>query len=155
LSSLVETCIELGKPVIEEMGYILVNAEYVKEGKNFVLRYFVDSDHGVDIDECSVISEKISKLLDASDPIKEEYVLEISSPGAERVLKSKIEIKNAVNKYVNIRLYAPINNNKEYEGDLIAFEGDILTIRYKDNNKYRSIDIDYNKIAKIRLAIKF
>lgn len=153
--SILDTCKEIGKPIIEDMGYIFIDVEYVKEGRNYILRYFVDSEKGVDIDECAIISEKISEALDKKDPIKEEYILEISSPGAERVLKTKDDIKNAINKYVNVKLYSPIQDRKVYEGDLIAFENDVLTIRYNDKNNTKTIDIEYDKIARIRLAIKF
>lgn len=154
MSTLVK-CTEIGKPVIEEMGYVLVDIEFVKEGKNRVLRYYVDSEKGVDIDDCAIMSEKISELLDKYDPIKDEYILEISSPGAERVLKTKEDIKNAINKYVNVKLYEPINKQKVFEGDLISFDKDVLTIRYKDKNIDKTVEINYDKIAKIRLAIKF
>jgi len=82
-------------------------------------------------------------------------VLEISSPGAERVLKTKEDIINSINKYVYVKLYAPIQNQKKFEGDLVAFDGDILTICYKDKNISKTVDIKYEQIAKIRLAIKF
>ncbi len=155
MSIVVDTCAEIGRPVIEEMGYSLVDVEFIKEGKNYVLRYLIDSENGVDIDDCAVISEKISHVLDLQDPIKDEYVLEISSPGAERPLKTKEEIAKAVNKYVNVKLSKPILNSKEFEGDLIAFDGDVLTLSYKEKNLTKIIDIKYEQISKIRLAIKF
>ncbi len=155
MSILLDTCTEIGKPIIEEMGYTLVDVEYVKEGKKYILRYLVDSEKGVDIDDCAIMSENISRILDERDPIKEEYLLEISSPGAERPLKTKQDIKNAVNKYVNVRLYAPVNKQKEFEGDLIAFDGDVITLRYKDKQAVKTVEIKYELISKIRLAIKF
>ncbi|QVK18972.1 ribosome maturation factor RimP [Mycoplasmatota bacterium] len=155
MSIVLDACAEIGKPIIEEMGYSFVDVEYVKEGRNYVLRYLVDSVNGIDIDECAIISERISQVLDVEDPIKQEYMLEISSPGAERPLKTKEDVKNAINKYVNVKLYAPILNSKEYNGDLIAFDNDVLTLRYKDKTVVKTIEIQYEKISKIRLAIKF
>ncbi len=155
MSIVLDTCSEIGKPIIEELNYSLVDVEFVKEGRNYVLRYLVDSDNGIDIDECALISERISLVLDELDPIKEEYVLEISSPGAERPLKTKEQIIKSINKYVNVKLYAPLLNSKEFEGDLIAFDGDILTIKYQVKTAFKTIEIHYEQISKIRLAIKF
>ncbi|HEY8364922.1 MAG TPA: ribosome maturation factor RimP [Haloplasmataceae bacterium] len=155
MSYIEETCTEIGKPIIEEMGYTLVDVEYVKERKLNILRYLIDSEKGVDIDDCALISERISKALDKVDPIKEEYMLEICSPGIERPLKTREDIKNAINKYVNVKLYAPKDGQKEFEGDLIGFENDVLTISYKDKTSVKTIKINYNEISKIRLAVKF
>lgn len=155
MSNVILTCKEIGEPIIKKMGYNLVDIEYVKEGSNYVLRYFVDSYNGIDIDECALISEEISKILDTTEPIKQEYILEISSPGVERPLKTKEDIMNALNKYVNVRLYSPINSSKEYEGDLIDFQDDILTIKYKVKTVFKTVNIKYDQISKIRLAIKF
>ncbi len=155
MSTVLDTCVKIGQPIIEDMGYSLVDVEYTKEGRIYVLRYLVDSQNGIDIEECALISEKISIELDKQDPIEDEYVLEISSPGAERTLKTKDDIQNALNKYVNIKLYAPINKTKEYVGDLIAFDGNVLTLRYIVKTVEKTIDINYDQISKIRLAIKF
>ncbi|MDF2699498.1 MAG: ribosome maturation factor RimP [Haloplasmataceae bacterium] len=155
IMSTVDKCKELGQPIIEEMGYFLVDVEFVKEGKNFILRYLVDSSNGIDIDECALISEKISTVLDKEDPITQEYMLEIASPGAERTLKTIEDVTKSIGKYVNIKLYAPLNNLKEYEGDLISFENDILTIQYNDKTTIKTVEIKYDLISKIRLAIKF
>jgi ribosome maturation factor RimP len=155
LSSVIETCREIGQPIIEQLGFQLVDVEYVKEGRNFVLRFLVDNEQGIDIDECAIISERMSEVLDRLDPIKEEYMLEISSPGAERPLKTRNDVAKAVGKYVNVRLYAPVLDCKEFEGDLIAFNDDRLTIQYKVKTSMKTIELNYDQISKIRLAIKF
>ncbi len=67
----------------------LVEIEYVKEGKNWFLRLFIDKENGVDIEECGIVSEKLSEKLDEIDPIPHNYFLEVSSPGAERPLKKE------------------------------------------------------------------
>lgn len=145
----------IGKPIIEDMGYYLVDVEYVKEGKNRILRFLIDSENGVDIDDCAIISERISSALDETDPIEAEYILEISSPGAERPLKTQEDIYRSINKYVNVRLKEPISNRTVYEGDLLAFDGDTLTLQYRDKTVTKTVNINYDQIAKIRLAIKF
>ncbi|KHF30962.1 Ribosome maturation factor RimP [Anoxybacillus sp. BCO1] len=78
---------ELVTPIVTDMGLELVDIEYVKEGKNWFLRVFIDSPTGIDIDQCGVVSERLSEKLDEIDPIPHNYFLEVSSPGAERPLK--------------------------------------------------------------------
>jgi len=155
LSELINIVTAIGKPIIEDMGYYLVDVEYVKEGKNRILRFLIDSENGVDIDDCAIISERISSALDETDPIEAEYILEISSPGAERPLKTQEDIYRSINKYVNVRLKEPINNRTVYEGDLLAFDGETLTLQYRDKTVTKTVNINYDQIAKIRLAIKF
>lgn len=155
MSELINIVTAIGKPIIEDMGYYLVDVEYVKEGKNRILRFLIDSENGVDIDDCAIISERISSALDETDPIEAEYILEISSPGAERPLKTKEDIYRSINKYVNVRLKEPINNRTVYEGDLLAFDGETLTLQYRDKTVTKTVNINYDQVAKIRLAIKF
>ncbi|NLG82243.1 MAG: ribosome maturation factor RimP [Bacilli bacterium] len=155
MSELINIVTAIGKPIIEDMGYYLVDVEYVKEGKNRILRFLIDSENGVDIDDCAIISERISSALDETDPIEAEYILEISSPGAERPLKTQEDIYRSINKYVNVRLKEPINNRTVYEGDLLAFDGETLTLQYRDKTVTKTVNINYDQIAKIRLAIKF
>lgn len=155
MSKIIEVCTEIGTPIVTQMGYELVDVEYVKEGRNRVLRYMIDRDEGVDIDDCALISEAISNKLDESDPIVEEYVLEVTSPGAERPLRTKEAVAKAVGNYVHVRLYAPIDGVKEFEGDLVAFQDEMLSIEILDKTKKFTIEVPYEKIASIRLAIRF
>lgn len=91
MSSVVETVTEMVTPILEEQNFELVEVEFVKEGKSWFLRVFIDKDGGIDIEECVYVSEKLSEKLDAvdPDPIPQAYFLEVSSPGAERPLKKK------------------------------------------------------------------
>lgn len=154
-SKVIETTEELVKPILVENDLELVDIEYVKEGKNWFLRVFIDKPGGVDITECGMVSEKLSEKLDATDPIKEAYFLEVSSPGAERPLKTKQDIADSVGKNVYVTLYEPINGEKSYEGILKKLEDDVLTIEYKVKTMKKQIDIPYEKIAKARLAVMF
>lgn len=86
VTSIVE---ELTIPILEDLNLELVDIEYVKEGKNWFLRLFIDKENGVDIEECGIVSERLSEQLDELDPIPHNYFLEVSSPGAERPLKKK------------------------------------------------------------------
>lgn len=142
-------------PILERMNLELVDVEYVKEGKNWFLRVYIDSDNGVDIEECSIVSEELSERLDEHDPIPQAYFLEVSSPGVERPLKKKEHFNKAVGKQVYVKTYEPIDGEKIFEGKLISFSDDMATIEYKIKQKVKSVTIPYEKIANARLAVTF
>ena len=146
---------ELVTPILDEMQLELVDIEYVKEGKNWFLRVFIDSDNGIDIEQCGIVSEKLSEKLDEVDPIPYNYFLEVSSPGAERPLKKAADFERAVGKNVYIKTYEPIEGEKEFEGELTAFDGDTVTIAVKQKTRKKEIQIPYEKVASARLAIVF
>ena len=75
------------KPKIEEIGYELYDVEYVKEGKNYFLRIYIDNEKGIDLNDCEKVNDAIMEPLDKADYIKEQYFLEVSSPGVERTLR--------------------------------------------------------------------
>ncbi len=131
---------------VRSLDYELYDLEYVKERRSNILRVMIDKKTGIDIDDCVKVSETISALLDETDPIQDDYSLEVSSPGAERKLRNREEIKNAIGHYVHIQTY-----EQTYEGDLVSFEDDMISIKVK--NKIQ--DISYLDITLIRFAIKF
>jgi len=146
---------ELVTPILDDMQLELVDIEYVKEGKNWFLRVFIDSENGIDIEQCGVVSEKLSEKLDAVDPIPYNYFLEVSSPGAERPLKKASDFERAVGKNVYIKTYEPIEGEKEFEGELTAFDGNTVTIAVMQKTRKKEIQIPYEKVASARLAVVF
>jgi ribosome maturation factor RimP len=136
---------------LEENGLSLVDVEYVKEGSNWFLRIYVDKEGGIDIDDCGRVSEFISTKLDELDPITEAYFLEVSSPGAERPLKSAEDVTKAIGKQVFVMTNEQINGAKEFEGRLDGFDGTTLTVVIGR----RKHAIPYDKVASARLAIVF
>lgn len=144
---------QLIEPVLATRNVTLFDMEYVKEGQDYFLRIYIDKAGGVDLTECGIVSELISEQLDAKDPIEDAYYLEVSSPGAERPLKTKQDLMDHVNENVFIALYVHIDNNKEYEGILKDFTDDIATIEYKDRARTKLVEIPYDKIAKARLSV--
>ncbi|MEK4273509.1 ribosome maturation factor RimP [Paenibacillus sp. FSL R7-0026] len=142
---------EMIQPYLNEQGFELVDIEYVKEGSNWFLRVYVDKEGGIDIDDCVLISEKLSAKLDENDPIPTIYFLEVSSPGAERPLKKPEDVTKAVGKNVFVTTYEPVNGLKEFEGKLLSFDNDELVI--EAGKKQHAIS--YDKVASARLAILF
>ncbi|WP_096269853.1 ribosome maturation factor RimP [Paucisalibacillus globulus] len=152
-SQVVKTTEELVQPILEEKKLELVDVEYVKEGKNWFLRVFIDKEGGIDISECGEVSELLSEKLDEVDPIKEAYFLEVSSPGVERPLKTVEDFSKNVNKNVFVKLFEPIDGEKSFEGILVEFNENIATIEYKVKTRKKRVEIPFNKIAKARLAV--
>lgn len=146
---------DLVTPILEEMQLELVDIEYVKEGKDWFLRLFIDKDGGVDIAECGVVSEKLSEKLDEVDPITHNYFLEVSSPGAERPLKKESDFKKAIDKNVHIKTYEPIDGSKTFEGKLLDFDGETVIVEIKIKTRKKTVEIPYGKVAKARLAVSF
>src|SRR5699024_9060245 len=114
---------------------------------------------------CSIASELLSDQLDEIDLIKGAYYLEVSSPGAERPLKTKEDIENHIDHNIHVSLYAQIDGSKEYEGILKSITNNQVTnknkvkkqikIKYKNKTRVKKVSIPYEKIAKARLAVTF
>lgn len=157
MSSVVETVTELVTPILKEQNFELVDIEFVKEGKNWFLRVFIDKTGGIDIEECAFVSEQLSERLDAiePDPIPQAYFLEVSSPGAERPLKKESDYENAVGEYVHLSFYQAVDGEKQIEGTLEGFDKETVTLTVKIKTRTKELVIDRKNIAKARLAIKF
>ncbi|MBH0155921.1 MULTISPECIES: ribosome maturation factor RimP [Fictibacillus] len=150
-----ELTTELVTPIVEKLGLELVDVEFVKEGKNWFLRVYIDSTDGIDIEECGTVSEQLSEKLDELDPIEQPYFLEVSSPGVERPLKKPEDVKNAIGKNVNIKLYEPLNGEKVYEGLLKDFDGETLFMEIRVKTQVKKVELPYAKVANARLAVVF
>lgn len=154
-NKVIEVTEELIMPILEKMNLELVDTEFVKEGKNWFLRIYVDKVGGVDIEECGQVSEQLSEKLDEVDPISYPYFLEVSSPGVERPLKTREDFTKNIGSNVHVKLYKHIDNEKEFEGKLIAFEDDTATIEIKIKARKKEMNIPFEQIAKARLAVLF
>ncbi|MBO1198986.1 ribosome maturation factor RimP [Staphylococcus simiae] len=146
----VETIIQ---PIMDELNYELVDIEYVKEGKDHFLRISIDKDGGVDLNDCTLASERISEAMDANDPIPEMYYLDVASPGAERPIKKEQDFYNAVNQPIFVSLYLPIEGSKEWLGVLKSVDNDYIVVQVKIKSRTKDIEIPRDKIAKVRHAV--
>ncbi|MCM3600152.1 ribosome maturation factor RimP [Robertmurraya korlensis] len=155
MSKVIEVVEQIVEPIVNDLNLELVDIEYVKEGKSWFLRVFIDKEQGIDIEECGMVSEKLSEKLDELDPIPYNYFLEVSSPGAERPLKKQKDYEKAVGKNVHIKTYEPIDGEKIFEGVLTNYTGDNLTVEVKIKTRKRTIEIPIEKVASARLAVTF
>lgn len=157
MSKVTETVTELTKEVIEKEGFELFDLEFVKEGKNWFLRFYLDKPGGIDLDDCAFMSEKFSEILDAQDPdpIPQAYFLEVSSPGAERPLRNEEELNAAIGSYVHLSFYQNVEGEKFLEGTLLSVDEETVTLNVQIKTRTKEFTIDRKNIAKARLAIKF
>ena len=120
---------ELIKDKIENIGYSLYDVEYAKEGPNYYLRIFIDNEKGIDLNDCEKVSNEINEKLDEADYIKEQYYLEVSSPGIERILRKDRHLEQNIGKQVEARLFKKDERgNKNYIGELKEFDSETVTI---------------------------
>ena len=122
MASIEEKIEKLIQNKIENIGYELYDVEYAKEGKNYFLRIYIDSDKGIDLNDCEKVNNEINEILDEADYIKEQYFLEVSSPGIEKVLKKDKHLKKSIGTEVNVKLFKKDESNKkEHQGILSDF----------------------------------
>lgn len=158
LSKLIDLIIETIAPVIKERDDQLVDLEYVKEKSQHYLRIYVDREpNGIDIDEIADLSEMISAKLDQldPDPLPDPYVLEVSSPGIERPIKTAADWQKAQGQYIHVGLYHKIGNQKSYEGTLVAYDETTIKLAIKVKTSRSELLIPRQAIANSRLAIEF
>lgn len=143
---------ELMEPITKENGFELVDVEYVKEGGTWYLRVYIDKPDGIAVDDCEVVSRRLSDLLDEKDYIDDAYILEVSSPGLGRPLKKEKDFKRSLGEEVEIRTYRAVDKQKEFTGILKEYDKDTVTIEYEDET---TKTFDRGDIALIRLAFDF
>jgi ribosome maturation factor RimP len=143
---------KLLEPIIKKNNYDLVDVEYVKEGGNWYLRAYIDKEGGFTVDDCELVSRQLSDLLDQHDYIQDAYILEVSSPGLGRQLKKEKDYARSINEEVEIKLYKPINKQKEVTGLLIGYDEEKFIIRLEDES---TMEIPRQNTALIRLAFDF
>ena len=137
---------QLVKDPIEKLGYSLYDVEYVKEGPEYYLRIYIDKESGIDLNDCEKVSNEINEILDKADYIKEQYYLEVSSPGIERKLRKDKHLEQNISKNVEIKLFKKDNNGKkEYTGKLKAFNQEEIIIEAD-----KEITIERKNIAQIK-----
>lgn len=143
---------EILLPIVEELGFELVDVEYVKEGSTWYLRSYIDKPGGISIDDCEVVSRRLSEILDEKDYIDDTYIMEVSSPGLGRPLKKEKDFKRSLGEEVELRTYRMIDKQKEFTGMLKAYDEDTVTILLDEETEKT---FDKSDIALIRLAFDF
>lgn len=138
-------------PIMEEHQFELVDVEWVKEAGTWYLRAYVDKEGGISVDDCEIVSRRLSDWLDKEDFITESYILEVSSPGLGRPLKKEKDFARSLGKDVDVRLYRARDKRKDFTGVLKAYDEQTVTIEEEGEE----LVFERGEIALIRLAFDF
>jgi ribosome maturation factor RimP len=145
LEKKIETLLELK---MQNSEIEVCNLEYVKENNSWVLRIFIDKENGVNLDDCEKTGYEISKYLDESGILEDSYILEVSSPGLNRVLIKEKDFKRFTGSKIRLQTIIPVENQRNFLGTLLSFEGNVLKIKDASNGVK---DIEFSNIRKANL----
>ena len=143
--STVEKVEQIVSPIAKDLDLDIWDIRYLKEGASWFLRIFIDKDGGVDIDDCERMSRAIDQPLDDADIIKEQYFLEVSSPGLFRELVKPEHFERFKGESVTVRLIRPIDGVKEFSGILLGFDGTLIKIGQDELEK----EFERSAVAKV------
>ncbi|MFZ5639989.1 MAG: ribosome maturation factor RimP [Bacillota bacterium] len=141
----------MAAPIAERHGMELVDVEFVKEAGNWYLRVFIDKPGGISLDDCQDVSEELGKVLDERDPIPQNYMLEVSSPGLDRPLKKEKDFKRYEGRKVRVHTFAPFNGKKEFTGELAGLRDNEIVLLMDGE----TLAIPRDKAAIVRLEVEF
>lgn len=113
---------------VQDLGYSIYDVEYVKEGKDYFLRIFIENEKGITLEDCEKVNDGISDLLDEADLIKDQYYLEVSSTGIEKVLRKDKHFQKQLGNLIEVHLFKPLDGLKQMEGFLEKYDQDSIQI---------------------------
>lgn len=148
----IETLVtEIAENIAKEFDIEIDDVEYVKEGKDYFLRVFIDKPGGVNIDDCENISRKLSQTLDETDPIPDAYYLEVSSPGLDKQLKKEKDFIKYNGYNVDVKFYKPLNGSKILTGKLTGYDNGTVTVVCTGEE----LKFSLKETVYIKLAVEF
>lgn len=143
---------QLLEPVLKENNFELYDVEFVKEAGTFYLRAYIDKEGGININDCELVSRRLSDLLDEKDFIPDAYILEVSSPGLGRALKKDKHFEKSIGEEVEIKLFKAIDKQKEFTGYLESFNEEVIVISDEQENE---LEFERSNVASVRLVVHF
>ena len=142
-----EELLPLLEPAVEALGYELIELEFVPQGHESVLRLYIDSAAGIDLDDCAEVSKAVEARLDESDPIPRHYTLEVSSPGLDRILSKRAHYERYLGSRVHVQLASPLDGRRRFTGALLAVSDDEVAVEV-DRQTFK---LPFRLIQKTRL----
>src|ERR1700761_9017460 len=142
--------LRLLEPRVEALGFELIEIEYAREGRGGVLRLFIDrrtEGSGITVDDCAQVSHAVSQVLESEDPIKGQYTLEVSSPGFDRILRTRAHFERFVGERVWVELKLPIDGRRRFVGVLKSILDDTIVVEV-DGGAH---SLPFDRIGKARL----
>lgn len=144
------------EPVINEQGLILDRLNYVKKGRDFYLEVYVEKEDDVaTLDDVCQVSEKISEKLDEVDLISENYILDVSTSGAEKPITDFSKFSKYVGKYIFVKIKNPILGFNDFTGTLESADEEKIVLSYREKTRVKTVEIQIDNITRSNLAIKF
>ena len=150
-TSIYQLVSELIEPTVTEHNIELVDVEYIKAGKVWTLRVFIDKKQGVTVLDCQKLSREIEDLIEVHELISDPYTLEVSSPGLDRPLKKEADFLRNKDKQIQLNTYAPIEGRKNFSGIVLDIEDKVLFLKDKDG----CLELELANIAQAKLVIEF
>lgn len=150
MASIEERVEQLIQKPIEDLGYNLYDVQYVKEGQNYFLRVFIEKGEGtIDLNDCEKVNDGINDILDTADYIKEQYFLEVSSTGVEKILRKDKHLQDNLGEVVELKLFKPIEKQKDFVGILKEFNEEEIILQIDDETE-KIININRKDISQIK-----
>lgn len=143
---------QLLEPILKENNFELYDVEFVKEAGTFYLRAYIDKEGGININDCELVSRRLSDLLDEKDFIPDAYILEVSSPGLGRQLKKDKHFEKSIGEEVELKLFKAVDKQKEFTGYLESFNDEVIVISDEDENE---LEFERSNVASVRLVVHF
>lgn len=138
---------ELLAPIVEDLGYRFWGLEYQVRKADALLRVYIDHENGISVDDCASVSHEISGILDVEEPITLAYILEVSSPGMDRILFSAQQFSEFLGESVKIKLNQMVDKRRKIKGKIASVDGELITINDDDGK----INIEFDKIMRARI----
>ncbi len=136
------------EPSVEALGFELWGLEHLKQGRHSLLRIYIESENGVQVDDCARVSEQVGAVLDVEEPISGEYVLEVSSPGIDRRLFRLSQFPAYVGEEIEVKLRRPFEGRRKFRGQLRGLEGEDIVVLVDDHEYLLPFgDVDRAQVA--------
>lgn len=136
------------EPGVHALGYELVDVELAGQGRNALLRIYIDQPDGVTVEDCAAVSRQVSAVLDVEDPIPGHYTLEVSSPGLDRPLRREEDFSRFKGALIHVRMLTPIMGRRNFTGRLLGYERESVVLE-ADTERY---ELALANIEKARLV---
>ncbi len=142
---------QLLAPIVEDLGYIFWGIEYQVRKADALLRIYIDSDAGISVDDCAKVSHELSGILDVEEPITMAYILEVSSPGMDRILFNSTQFNQFKGDKVKIKLNQMVDGRRKIKAQIAAVNGEEITLQTDEEE----IKIEFNQIMRARIMPGF
>ena len=153
MAKIADKVLTIIKPSIEDLGYELLGIEYVPSGKHSILRLYIDSENGIGVDDCEIVSRQVSAIMDVEDPITGQYNLEVSSPGIERPLFVVAHYMRFLGHDVRLRTFRPIEGRRNFTGAIGSVSEKSNTLELV--TELGPVTLDLDLIEKANLVANF